>query len=355
MSKLRVGTGVAALATTLGLALLPASCTTIYIDGECAETDHCYTAWNYAGNGTTCIAGQCVCSSPAHMACCPGGAERCENEVFDCRPISQCDSSVPVPVKSACLSDDQCAGPPDSRCGIGRCVVGICELEIWAGTALESQFPGDCKTTFCGFDGTAVSSIDVGDVPRDGNPCTYDSCDGDRISNAALPDNYPCPGKDFGICILGRCLDCSMSLGSICPGGLMCKENQCVPSSCVDAFMNGEESDTDCGGPICVRCPTGQACKTKDDCESSVCGEGICKEATCNDGVKNEFETGVDCGYPDGPANSCADGEGCKSSIDCRSAVCYLGVCQAPTCTDAVKNGSETGPDCGGPCPPCSQ
>jgi hypothetical protein len=33
--------------------------------------------------------------------------------------------------------------------------------------------------------------------------------------------------------------------------------------------------------------------------------------------------------------------------------VCWLGVCQPPACNDSVKNGAETGPDCGGPCPPC--
>jgi hypothetical protein len=28
-------------------------------------------------------------------------------------------------------------------------------------------------------------------------------------------------------------------------------------------------------------------------------------------------------------------------------------VCHPPTCTDGVKNGDETGEDCGGPCAAC--
>ena len=50
--------------------------------------------------------------------------------------------------------------------------------------------------------------------------------------------------------------------------------------------------------------------------------------ATCNDGIKNGAETGIDCGGPNCPP--------------------------CPTCTDGIKNGAETGIDCGGPnCPPC--
>ena len=65
-------------------------------------------------------------------------------------------------------------------------------------------------------------------------------------------------------------------------------------------------------------------------------------------------ETGVDCGYPGGPKNACKDGEACAFHDDCRSSVCYDGVCQAPNCTDAVQNGLETGIDCGGECSsPC--
>jgi hypothetical protein len=48
--------------------------------------------------------------------------------------------------------------------------------------------------------------------------------------------------------------------------------------------------------------------------------------ANCTDGIKNGSETGIDCG----------------------------GTCPAcPTCNDGIKNGNETGIDCGGTCPAC--
>lgn len=49
---------------------------------------------------------------------------------------------------------------------------------------------------------------------------------------------------------------------------------------------------------------------------------------TCSDGIKNGSETGVDCG---GTCQRCATGQGCTSPNDCASAFCSGGSCQ--TCT----------------------
>ncbi|WP_026231607.1 cohesin domain-containing protein [Neolewinella persica] len=54
-----------------------------------------------------------------------------------------------------------------------------------------------------------------------------------------------------------------------------------------------------------------------------------CTTPTCDDGIRNGDETGVDCG---GSCTACAE----------------------PTCDDGMMNGDETGVDCGGPdCPAC--
>ena len=67
-------------------------------------------------------------------------------------------------------------------------------------------------------------------------------------------------------------------------------------------------------------------CNSAADCASMVCLTNVCQGATCNDGVKNGAETGIDCG-----------GAACPA-------------CGAPTCFDGVKNGNETDIDCGGTC-----
>ena len=78
---------------------------------------------------------------------------------------------------------------------------------------------------------------------------------------------------------------------------------------------------------------------------------GSTSAPTCNDGIKNGTETGVDCGGGCSPCSSCNDGvkNGNETSVDCG------GSCTAcPTCSDGLKNGSETGVDCGGSCIPCT-
>ncbi|MBP6566854.1 MAG: T9SS type A sorting domain-containing protein [Saprospiraceae bacterium] len=78
-------------------------------------------------------------------------------------------------------------------------------------------------------------------------------------------------------------------------------------------------------------------------------------QSTCTDGVKNGQETGIDCGGPTCPVcpPTCTDGvkNGQETGVDCGGPTCPS--CP-PTCTDGVKNGQETGVDCGGPtCPSC--
>jgi hypothetical protein len=68
--------------------------------------------------------------------------------------------------------------------------------------------------------------------------------------------------------------------------------------------------------------------------------------------VKNGSESGKDCG---GSCSPCAAGLGCAAPADCQSGVCSGGVCKAPSCGDGVKNGLESDKDCGGAaCSPCT-
>jgi hypothetical protein len=74
---------------------------------------------------------------------------------------------------------------------------------------------------------------------------------------------------------------------------------------------------------------------------------------TCTDGLKNGSETDVDCGGS--CSTKCANGKICASGSDCSSSYCGPnGLCAAaPSCSDGVQNGTETGIDCGGSCPAC--
>jgi hypothetical protein len=72
------------------------------------------------------------------------------------------------------------------------------------------------------------------------------------------------------------------------------------PESCRDEEKNGQETDTDCGGPDCPPCAQGQACLGDDDCAPVVYGSwgpcevpdsGICAES----GVKRRSVTSYSC------------------------------------------------------------
>ena len=111
------------------------------------------------------------------------------------------------------------------------------------------------------------------------------------------------------------------------------------------ASINGKETDQDCGGGTCPKCTTGQTCIAATDCTSGVCAQSICAAASCSDHVKNGTETDQDCG---GGCPACADGLNCTLTSDCGPAsACKSGKC-ASTCGDGLPDGNETATDCGG-------
>jgi formylglycine-generating enzyme required for sulfatase activity len=137
----------------------------------------------------------------------------------------------------------------------------------------------------------------------------------------------------------------------------------------IDTGMAGD------GGGTGAACTNGSMC-TSGVCKSEMDGskldgggcEGLgctCQAPSCTDGVKNQGETDIDCGG--NICNPCPDGDTCNKGTDCVDKVCGFDngcgtdagvgacVCEAPTCTDGVQNESETAVDCGGPhCPKCT-
>jgi hypothetical protein len=133
---------------------------------------------------------------------------------------------------------------------------------------------------------------------------------------------------------------------------LDCQENYCVPPQCVIDMQNGTKSGTEtgdgCGGGICAPCPGGQGCVHDTDCLSNQCVAAT----TCNSPCPGQSD--VNCGGL--CQNRCKPQQFCFIPSDCDSQVCIGGKCQAPTSTDGLQNGTETGVDCGDPagmCPPC--
>jgi hypothetical protein len=99
----------------------------------------------------------------------------------------------------------------------------------------------------------------------------------------------------------------------------------------------------------------GGASSTGDVASSTASSSGTGVPApTCTDGVKNGDETGTDCGGATCP--KCAICTGCAGPNDCESGCCTQGICTQhndgcapePTCSDGCQDGNETDVDCGG-------
>ena len=146
------------------------------------------------------------------------------------------------------------------------------------------------------------------------------------------PEDYP--SHCFNGTIDGDLGETALNCGgdcAKCQNGEACREDgDCAGGMCIDLFCqsancnnderDGDESDEDCGGG-CRPCDTGQTCNDNDDCLSDVCtSEGTCAEATCSDMVRNGTETGVDCGGD--RCSACPTGSPCLSPIDCQSGIC---------------------------------
>jgi len=168
----------------------------------------------------------------------------------------------------------------------------------------------------------------------------------DSVRNA-LETDVDCGGPD--------CVPCTS--GQMCAGGSDCENGicngRCPPPRCMDGVRNGTETDVDCGGGSCNTCGNLKVCCVNADCTLTFCSSGVCRRTYCGDGVANHNETDVDCGGVDCAA--CTAGKFCGVGSDCQSGVCTSVHCQAPTCTDGVRNGTESDIDCGGGgCPLCA-
>ena len=246
----------------------------------------------------------------------------------------------------ACQGEADCSALV-TECSSATCVSGCCKVTPLAeGTVLANQTPGDCKEQQCDGNGAAKAIALPSDTPPAKDTCHQGACvelepeqeavDGTCGTNGDMVCASPGTAQE------GTCVECNTA--AECDSGMGCSMHKCVPPTCTDEMKDGDETDVDCGGPLCAACVPGQACALQIDCAPGYCKSGVCAAPSCTDGVLDGDETDVDCG---GKCTSkCDDGKACVQANDCKHGICEAGACVS--CVDGKKNGSETDVDCGG-------
>ena len=131
----------------------------------------------------------------------------------------------------------------------------------------------------------------------------------------------------------GSCPKCELNKDCLvdddCFSGFCNSSKKCAKPSCDDGIKNGNETDVDCGGS-CSKCENDDECKKDSDCKSGKCDSNlkICIGVdTCFNKKLDGDETDTDCGGDKCP--KCDDGRECKKDLDCKSKNCDSGYCSA--------------------------
>lgn len=275
---------------------------------------------------------------------------------------------------------------------------------IWGdGGCSVDDFVSDTPTSDASNGGCNVGHVSCGTVDMVQNYMDYsdDACmnlytqgQKDRMRALFDPGGFRESILSSGGCGSGNPPTCTDGIQNGNETGVDCGGPDCPACppapTCTDGVQNGSETGVDCGGPDCPACPCAGTNITititldnypeetswtlVDDSGTTVGSGGTygsqpdgstvtisgCVADGCYDfTIFDSYGDGICCAYGNGSysvtddmGNTYASGGAFGSS---ETTNFCLGGGPAPTCTDGIQNGNETGVDCGGPdCPPCN-
>jgi hypothetical protein len=327
-----------------------------------------------------CISGSCGLSVAGGrcqpLSCAPADTRVDTGETgLNCggaRCATRCGAGISCKATSDCERGLICARDPTTA------TFGLCtDPSTRRAGACRSE--SECASGFACAAGSCMERTkSTGDVCSVAAECISGRCSGTPRRCQAAPDQPFAIGERCvlgtdcasGTCVSGRCLGaigeaCSVDsvVSKVCASGI-CSDGRCAVElttadsaiTSANRLLDGTETDVDCGGASAKRCARTRGCRVEGDCAAGLaCVAGVCASPTCSDGVRDGLEAGVDCGGSS-RCGRCASGVMVGVSGlpgDCASGgIDSDGRCSWPSCDDGVKNGGESGIDCGGRCAP---
>ena len=342
------------------------------------------------------------CSGPNKDTCTPIHADGRLNggeTGIDCGgkgKAPRCDLGGYCKEKSDCMDQWQCFGGAFGAKYLKRCVVpGTCddgklnlnETDVDCGGGCgQCAWGKACKVYSECVPGDCIDVVDYKTFPYAGTfgKCMT-TCENGKLDSQKGEGDIDCAGPVCpSLCGVGKtCNKDAHCESGWCKGnykdkyGIWLGNGSCQSPTCDDGRMNAAESDTDCGGDKCDKCPDNKVCLSNADCESAFCSKvydksllghqkhfkvkvGRCKQPSCTDKEQGGTETDVDCG---GDCTlPCLLNKGCKTSNDCKTGLvcadkCVEGKdgktcdkrCLVPVCGNGKLDAGEADVDCGGP------
>jgi hypothetical protein len=198
-----------------------------------------------------------------------------------CNQLAGIEPGEPLGSPIDCEKDSDCPAPAEPECStfVG-CKEGTCAYtHDLDGKVLSSQVAGDCQQRVCDGKGSVRLQAYDADIEDDGNPCTFDTCEGGLPKHTPELE-VPCyegPANtlNVGICKAGiqRCDANHQPIGG-CEGQVLPKPESCLTPE--DENCDGQKNE---GGEGCKCKPlTITSCYTWP---AGTEGVGVCQAGTC--------------------------------------------------------------------------
>ncbi|MBM4397526.1 MAG: hypothetical protein FJ087_17800 [Deltaproteobacteria bacterium] len=298
-----------------------------------------------------CVTGACIHDECGVPSCTDGLLNGSETDLDCGGPCSPC------ALGKKCAASSDCAS---QACTDGACVTATCddgrknggEADVDCGGPCEPCGPyktcskhDDCTTRFC-KNAECIGCTSAAVCPGADSECRKRTCVGGVCGFENEPDGEQVPTQKKGDCIVVVCDGLGGSHNVADDADVPVDNNQCTEDECDAGVATNPFSIP--GAPCAIG--AGKVCNGKGacvdcvagtDCPSGVCKNAKCAPASCTDKVRNGGETGIDCG---GPCPGCPIGDPCNESGDCET-----GFCDGTKCVECLMAG-----DCPKPASTCT-